>query len=141
MYVIVDCNKTDTAKDKYIQVNGKHFNKELCAFAVSLMFQHNTSTGEVVDVEKLNKLDKLNLLNQIKQHNIDLNENQIYDVLYLINMCISDFLGSSIKDEEHLYLYVKDVLTDVDGYDDLVFTRWCADMSAKNININWKEYI
>jgi hypothetical protein len=56
-------------------------------------------------------------------------------------MCKADFLGSSIKDEEHLALYVKDVIEDVDGYDGLVFNRWYADMVRKGIPIDWEEML
>ena len=39
----------------------------------------------------------------------------------------NDFMGSSIIDEKHLSLYVKDVIDDKDGYDGIVFNRWYAD--------------
>jgi hypothetical protein len=39
----------------------------------------------------------------------------------------NDFLGSSIIDEKHLAMYVKDVIDDEDGYDGIVFNRWYAD--------------
>jgi hypothetical protein len=56
-------------------------------------------------------------------------------------MCKADFLGSSIKDERHLALYIKDVIDDVDAEDGLVFNRWYADMSYTGIAIDWEEML
>lgn len=56
-------------------------------------------------------------------------------------MAYNDFYGSSLKDEEHLALYVKDYIDDKDGYDGLPFCRWCADMEGKNIRINLDDMI
>lgn len=61
--------------------------------------------------------------------------------VYVANMCKADFLGSSIDDERHLCLYVKDVIDDPDGYDGLVFNRWYADMCRQGIPIDWHEFI
>lgn len=54
-------------------------------------------------------------------------------------MCKADYLGSSITDEKHLCLYVKDVIDDVDGYDGIVFNRWYADMCRKGVQVDWYE--
>lgn len=65
----------------------------------------------------------------------------LYDCLYVLNMAKADFLGSSIEDEKHLILYVKDLLDDPDGYEGLVFNRWCADLEGQDIKLNWHEFI
>jgi len=56
-------------------------------------------------------------------------------------MCKADFYGSSIIDEKHLALYIKDVIDDVDGYDGIVFNRWYADMCKQGIAIPWEDMI
>ena len=53
----------------------------------------------------------------------------------------NDFLGSSIIDEKHLALYVKDVIDDEDGYDGIVFNRWYADTVTSGIPIEWDEML
>ena len=53
----------------------------------------------------------------------------------------ADFLHSSIMDEQHLALYIKDVIDDVDGYDGIIFNRWYADMCRKGIPIDWESFI
>lgn len=69
---------------------------------------------------------------------IDNNDNP-YDAVFAANMCKADYLGSSITDEKHLCLYVKDVIDDVDGYDGIVFNRWYADMCRKGVQVDWYE--
>jgi hypothetical protein len=41
----------------------------------------------------------------------------MYDSVYVANMCKADFLGSSIVDDVHMALYVKDVIDDPDATD------------------------
>ena len=77
----------------------------------------------------------------LTRHNVKLENNQLYDYLFVANMCKADFLGSSIIDELHLTLYIKDVIDDADAYDGLVFNRWYADMCRKGIVIDWEEML
>jgi len=116
----------------YLRYNGRHFNRKLCDFAVSLM---TTKEG------KLQLMTKKYLDSLLEKHSIKLENNTLYDATYVANMCKADFLGSSIVDEEHLALYVKDVIDDVDGYDGLVFNRWYADTVRKGVPIDWEEML
>ena len=77
----------------------------------------------------------------LAKNGIVLNNNELYDFVYVINMGNNDFLGSSILDERHLALYVKDVIDDEDGYDGIVFNRWYADMVRIGIPIEWDEML
>lgn len=70
-----------------------------------------------------------------------LENNTLYDYVYVANMCKADFLGSSVPDEGHLCKYVKDVIDDVDAYDGIVFNRWYADMCRSGVPIDWEEMI
>ena len=56
-------------------------------------------------------------------------------------MCKADFLGSSIVDEQHMALYIKDVIDDVDAPDGLVFNRFYADCCYKGIAIDWEDML
>lgn len=82
------------------------------------------------------KIDEL-----LNKYSIKLNHNELYDYVYVFNMGSNDFLGSSIADEKHLALYVKDVIDDEDGYDGIVFNRWYADMVCMGIPIEWSDMI
>lgn len=79
--------------------------------------------------------------NILKKYNVELKYNELYDYIYVINMGNNDYYGSSIEDEKHLALYVKDVIDDKDGYEGIVFNRWYADMVFLGIPIEWEEMI
>lgn len=110
---------------RYLKYYGQHFNKALCEFAVSKM-KHGKQplTKERVD-------------DILSANRVELENNQLYDYVYVANMGYNDFMGSSITDDKHLALYVKDVIDDKDGYDGIVFNRWYADMVSQGIPIDW----
>ena len=121
----------------YMRHNGPHFNKKLRDFAVSKM-EKKDSNGHIVP---LTPYTKENVDTILKAHNITLKNNQLYDYIYIANMCKADFLGFSVPDERSLALYVRDVIDDVDAPDGLVFNRWYADMSYMGIPIDWEEML
>mgnify|MGYP007092383373 FL=1 len=122
----------------YLRHYGRHFNKKLCNFAVGKMTASNSSTGELSKIRPISKEEIDSLL---KTYNIELENNELYDYVFVANMCKADFLGSSVPDEQHLCRYVKDVIDDVDGYDGIVFNRWYADMCRKGTPIEWEDVI
>lgn len=122
----------------YLRHNGRHFNKKLCDFAVSKMKSKHSSKGEVV---KLVPISKETIDNLLKTYRIEIENNELYDYVYVANMCKADFLGKSVPDEQHLCKYVKDVIDDVDAYDGIVFNRWYADMCRKGIPISWTDML
>jgi hypothetical protein len=77
----------------------------------------------------------------MERNKVFVDNNELYDYVYVINMGNNDLMGSSIVDEKHLALYVKDVIDDEDGYDGIVFNRWYADTVRKGIPIEWDEVI
>ena len=118
----------------YLRYNGPHFNKSLLDFAASKM----TKRGGI----KIIPMKKEEVDMKLKATNTQLTNNQLYDYVFVANMCRADFLGSSIpNDDAHLCLYIKDVIDDPDGYDGLPFNRWYADMCRKGIVINCEEMI
>ncbi len=118
-----------TSMKRYLKYYGQHFNKKLCDFAISQM-DHGKSP-----------VFKENVENILNKYNIKLDNNQLHDFVYVYNMGNNDFLGSSISDEKHLALYVKDVIDDADGYDGIVFNRWYADTVTKGIPIEWDDML
>ena len=112
---------------RYLRYYGQHFNKKLCEFAVSKM-KHGKAPVPKNTVEEI-----------LNKHNVVLNNNELYDFVYVYNMGNNDFLGSSITDEKHLAMYVKDVIDDEDGYNGIVFNRWYADTVNLGIPIEWDE--
>jgi len=120
----------------YLRNYGPHFNRKLCDFAVSKMYK--TINGKR---EKIKPYTKDEVEQILKYHAVTLNNNQLYDAVYVANMCKADYMGSSIKDEAHLALYIKDVIDDSDAYDGIVFNRWYADMSYTGIAVDWEEVL
>jgi hypothetical protein len=114
---------------RYLKYYGQHFNKKLCDFAVSKM-NHGK---QPINKEKVDEA--------LKNYNIKLENNELYDYIYVYNMGNNDFMGSSILDERHLAMYVKDVIDDEDGYDGIVFNRWYADTVTLGIPIDWEEML
>lgn len=118
----------------YLRYNGPHFNKKLLDFAVSKMTKQN---GVPIVPFKKEEVEQ-----KLKTAGIQLKSAQLYDHVFVADMCRADYLGSSIpNDDVHIALYVKDVIDDPDGYDGLPFNRWYADMCRKGIVINWEEMI
>lgn len=120
----------------YMRHYGPHFNRKLFEFAVSLMTKEQN--GKEVPVTPYNKEQVKNMLSS---HGVTLKNDQLYDSTYVACMCKADFLGSSIADERHLAMYVKDVVDDPDGYDGIVFNRWYADMCYTGVAIDWEEML
>lgn len=120
----------------YMRNYGPHFNRKLFEFAVGKM------TKRIDGVEKkITPLKKEDVDNIMRMNNVEVKRGQLYDCAYVANMCKADFLGSSVIDERHLAMYVRDVIDDVDAPDGLVFNRWYADMCYNGIAIDWEEML
>ena len=117
---------------KYLMHNGWHFNKSLCDFAVSLMKKQ----GKKLDPLSKEFIDKL-----LDQHKIQLDNNVGYDYVFVANMCKADYYGSSITDDKHFALYIKDTIDDEDAADGTTMRRWYATMVSNGIVIDWDDSI
>ena len=120
----------------YMRNYGPHFNKKLCDFAVSKMKRNVNGK-----MQKIQPITKEELHNKMNINGLMLENDQLYDSVYVANMCKADFLNSSITDEMHMLRYVKDVIDDPDAVDGLVFNRWYADMCYMGIAIDWEEML
>ena len=101
----------------YITHYGFHFSKKACEYAIKKMRRLN-SEGKMVGIKPITK-DEVD--QKLRQHNIELEHNELYDATYLYHMLVADSLGSSLEDEKHLLLNIKDRLDDPDGSDELPF--------------------
>ena len=121
----------------YLKYNGPHFNEKLLNFAVSKMYKQRND--EINKIEPYTEEDVHKLLNK---YNIKLkSEDILLDPVYAANLAKADLTGSSIEDDRHLALYIKDVIDDVDGYDGMLFTHWYIDICIKGIPINWDKML
>lgn len=123
---------------RYLRHNGWHFNKKACDFAVSLMRKKNASTGKP---EKIEPLTKEQIDTMLTKYGITLENNVDYDYVYVANMGKCDLLKSSITDEQHLAMYIKDVIDDYDAGDGEVMRCWDAKMTSRGIPVEWDEML
>ena len=124
--------------EAYLSNFGWHFNKKMCEFAVSLMKKLNPSTGKKERIEPISK-EKVDEL--LTRYGIKLENNALYDYVYVANMGKADYLKSSIPDEAHLALYIKDTIEDPDAPDGATMRRWYATMIAAGEPIEWDEML
>jgi hypothetical protein len=117
----------------YLMHYGKHFSKKMYEWAVKLMYKKDT--------EKINTVTKEEYRNKLAQYGIHLENDVLYDGMYVLAMVEADFYKSSVPTEEHKYRYVKDVIDDVDQVDGFIFNRFYADCMLKGIPIDWEEMI
>lgn len=131
MYDIPEDMKT------YLSYYGMNFSKKLYEFAVSNMLRVSAD-GKL---EKVKPMTADELKSLLSKHKIEIENNDLYNSLYLAAMVRADYWGSSIEDEEHLAKYIEDTLCDVDAAEGQVFARYLADCSVKGVIINWDEMI
>lgn len=116
----------------YLRYNGPHFSEKLATYAISLMRR---------DEKPIKPYSKEEVDTILKANNVKLENNELYDHVFVANMAKADYLGKSIANEKYLAMYIKDVIDDEDGYDGLPFSRWYADMCKKGKPIDWNSYL
>ena len=65
-------------------------------------------------------------------------DNSLYDYVWVANMVRSDYWKSSITDEQHLALMIKDIVDDPDQRDGFIFNRWISDRLFNGSPIDWE---
>ena len=118
---------------EYMGNYGEHFSKAMCEWAVSRMKDRNG--------KKLEPWDKAKTEEVLNRYGVKLNNDKGYDKVFVINMGRADYLGSSITDEQHLAMYVKDVLDDPDGYEGMAFNRFVMDCQGMGVPIEWSDML
>lgn len=124
--------------EEYLSMYGWHFSKKLAEYACARMKRRNPTTGkdETAPMWDLAKTEET-----LKKYGIDTTAFISYDHVYVMNMAKADYYGSAIQDEQHLALFVKDYLADVDGYDEVALTRYYADCIGSGLPIPWEDVI
>lgn len=116
----------------YLRNYGFHFNKKAVEFAISKM----TKGGKTIDTMTKAQVDQI-----LNKYNIHLENDVLYDSVYIANMAKADFYGSSIKDDNSLALFIKDYIDDEDQVDGFIFCRWYADMMHSGNPIDWGDLL
>lgn len=120
----------------YLRNHGYSFSKKACEWAVSLMRKENPSTKKE---EKIEPYTKEMVDEMLKKYNITLENNVGYNYVYVANMLKADKFKSSIPDEQHLALGIKDVIDDIDASPRRVFKQWITAMDDDGEVIEWSD--
>lgn len=128
--------KLPSGMREYISYYGWHFSKNMCKWASSKMYKDVDGKKKYIEPYTSDDVEKL-----LSKYNITLQNRKGYDDVYIANMCKADFLGSSIKTEEDLVKYVKDVIDDADAYEGMPFTRFYADCIGSGTPIPWEDVL
>ena len=123
--------------EEYLANNGWHFNKKMFNWATSNMYKTDNSGKR----NYITPLSKEVVDDMLRRYGITLDNKYGYDYVYVANMGKADYLGSSIIDEQHLVLFIKDYVDDKDGYPELPFTRFYADCVGTGTPIEWEDMI
>lgn len=119
--------------EEYLEDYGYHFNKRLFEFAVGMMEDRNGNALQPWDKEKTESF--------LKEHRISVRNNHGHDAAYVLNMARADYWGSSITDEAHLAMYVRDYLDDPDGADTRAFDEFYIKTVALGVPVFWDEML
>ena len=122
-----------TAFEEYVEQYGYNFNRKLYEFAISLMRDRSGN--------KMNAMTKEQVEEWLKTQGVSLNNNKGYNAAYILAMAKSDYFGSSIKDNIHLALFVKDYIDDIDGNPERAFDGFVMSCRAKGEPIDWQDMI
>ena len=117
----------------YLMNYGKHFNEKMCRFAVSCMRDK--------EGQRLEPIRKEEVQAKLKENGVELDNDIMSDAVYAYQMAKSDFMGSSIEDERHLCLYVKDLIDDPDQNEGFLFARFVSDCINNGMPIDWAEML
>jgi len=120
----------------YINNYGCHFNRKLYEEAVSRMYTKNGAKKEYIKPYTKEQVDGL-----LETYGISLKRKKMYDAAYVACMCKADYLGKSVPDEEHLAMFVRDMIDDPDADEGFVFNRFVADAYFMNNPIDWEDML
>ena len=116
----------------YLRYYGYHFSRRMHDFAVSRMRRDN---------KPITPWTKEKVEQTLHKYGITLDNTIAYDHVYVLNMALADFYGSSITDERALALFVKDYVDDEDQPDGFIFNRFYADCALSGTPIPWEDIL
>lgn len=122
---------------RYLKHHGWHFTRKACDFAVDLMRKKNAS-GKM---EKVEKLTKEQVDTMLTKFSVQIENTFDYDYVYLANKLKAVMLKSSIADEQHLAMAIKDVMEEEGAGDGELMRKWDAEMTARGIPVEWDDIV
>lgn len=129
-------DKLPSGMREYLAAYGWHFSKKMCEWAISRMKVEKNGKPEKLEAMKRDEVEEL-----LKKLAVKLENDKGYDAVYVANMAKADYFKSSIPDEAHLAMFVKDYIDDVDSYPGMPFTRFYADCIGSGTPIMWEQML
>lgn len=117
---------------KYLSNYGWHFNKKACDMAVKGMKKNKT---------KIDAWSKEQVDDMLSRFGINLKNNAGYDYVYVANMCKAYYYKSGVPDEQHVAMYIRDVIDDEDDADGNIMRTWVAKMTGNGELIEWEDLL
>lgn len=117
----------------YLRAYGWHFNKALCEDAVKKMKSRDGKEYQPMSKEDVEEL--------MKQYNIKLKNDAGYDAVYVFNMAMADYYGSSITDKQHVAMFVRDYLDDPDGTPTRALDEYVGRCIGAGTPIMWEDVL
>lgn len=122
----------------YLRNYGYSFSKKAFLLAVNKMKRRNPATDKLEPIEPYTKEQVEEML---AKNGIKLENNKGYDFVYAANKCKADYMKSSVPDEQHVALYVKNVIDDPDMPGGNEFRHWLVDCDKKGVPIDWEDIL
>lgn len=118
---------------EYVATHGYHFTEKLAEWASKKMknatgLKHTWSTDEVLTAYKG--------MGYVVPEGVTEG-----DMAYLANMGYADYYPTLLKNDGDCMKYVHATLDDPDGYQEVAFMRWIADLIGKQESVDWDEFI
>lgn len=133
---LIDLSEYPRDMRLYLKNYGFHFNKKACDEAIKGLRRNNPATGRAEKVEAKSKDDVEQMMSK---YGVTLENNTLYDYVWVYNMLMSDYWKSAIEDEAHLCKAVKDMIDDPDQRDGFIFNRWISDRMFNGEPIEWAD--
>lgn len=123
----------------YLKNNGFHFNKKAAKEAIKGLKRKNPTTGKDEPITDIK--DKEEIEAMLAKHNVKLENDCLYDVVWAYHMIVSDFWKEAIVDEALLAKAVKCVIDDPDQPDGYLMNRWIGDRLFAGHPIEWSDLL
>lgn len=117
----------------YLKAYGWHFNKALCEEAVMNMTGRDGKPLQIIGKEEVEKI--------MEQHGIKLKNNVGYDAVYVFNMAMADYYGSSLTDKQHVAMFVRDYLDDPDGTPTRALDEYVGRCIGAGTPVMWEDVL
>lgn len=123
---------------RYIREYGWNFTKRAYEYAAKQMRKLNSATGKL---EKIEPYTKDQVDEMLTKHGIKIENNVMYNYVFVATMAKADYYKSSLPDEKSLCLFVKDYIDDVDASPETAFRRWIATCIGNGEPVDWSDLV